>query len=163
MSVSPLPRARNRRAFSLVELTVVVVVIGVLAAVGVSRLGNYDRQAAQATFINDLRIFRQAAEIYHDQTDLWLEDSSSGTLPDGWGPYVDVKRWTSATPIGGCWDFEYNSFSLTSGFGVHFYRYPPRRGDAYMQEIDARFDDGDLESGLFRKIAWDRYYLILEE
>lgn len=155
--------SRTRPGFSLVELTVVIVVIGVLAAVAASRFSNYDRRADQAAFINDLRIFRQAAEIYHDQTGRWLEDSSSGHLPQDWDPYVDSARWTCVTPIGGCWDFEYNSFSITSGFGVHFYRYPPRRPDSYMREIDESFDDGDLSTGIFRKIAWDRYYMILEE
>jgi prepilin-type N-terminal cleavage/methylation domain-containing protein len=152
-----------RRGFSLVEMSIVVVMIGILAALAASRYGSYDRLSAQATFINDIRIFRQAAEVYYDQTGTWLEDSSSGRLPGGWGPYVDADRWESATPIGGCWDFENESFGLTSAFGVHFYRYPPRRDDSYMVQIDAEFDDGDLSTGMFRKIAWDRYYCVMEE
>ncbi len=32
-----------------------------------------------------------------------------------------------------------------------------------MAEIDAKFDDGDLSKGKFRKIASDRYYFVLED
>jgi hypothetical protein len=47
--------------------------------------------------------------------------------------------------------------------GVHFWGggvvHP---GDAYMQEVDALCDDGELTTGSFRKIANDRYYLIIQ-
>jgi hypothetical protein len=32
-----------------------------------------------------------------------------------------------------------------------------------MQQIDAAMDDGDLATGAFRKIAGDRYYMVVVE
>ena len=32
------------------------------------------------------------------------------------------------------------------------------RDDAYMTQVDSLFDDGNLSTGGFRKIAADRYY-----
>ncbi len=35
------------------------------------------------------------------------------------------------------------------------------KDDAYMTQVDSLFDDGDLHSGYFRKVAGNRYYYIV--
>ncbi len=56
------------------------------------------------------------------------------------------------------------SYGLTSSLGVHFKNGTgDRKDDAYMQEIDAIIDDGDLASGSFRKLAPRRYYFVVAE
>lgn len=47
--------------------------------------------------------------------------------------------------------------------GVHFWGGGPAKDDAYMQQIDAVVDDGELTTGWFRKIAGDRYYFIIAQ
>jgi prepilin-type N-terminal cleavage/methylation domain-containing protein len=147
---------------SMVEMLAVVVILAVLAALAMTRFSAASETGRQEAFLHDLQIFLQASEMYIQQTGEYLEDSSSGHLPRGWEDYVDVAKWTAATPIGGCWDYEKDSGGIRSGFGVHFYRYEPTRDEAYMQQIDAMFDDGDLFTGRFRRIASDRYYYIIE-
>jgi len=55
---------------------------------------------------------------------------------------------------------ELNSFGITSALGVHF-NDGTNPGDAYMQEIDQIYDDGNLATGGFQKIAVNRYYFII--
>ena len=158
-----VPNRRNHnRATSLVELVAVIAIVAILAGIAVSRYRSYVKGQAQKAFVQDMRVFLQAAEMYHQQTGEYLEDSGSGTLPRGWADYVDVDRWLKATPVGGCWDFEKDSFGIKSGFGVHFIKFEPKRDPVYMREIDGLLDDGILETGRFRRIAADRYYYIIE-
>ncbi|MFP4354784.1 MAG: prepilin-type N-terminal cleavage/methylation domain-containing protein [Phycisphaerae bacterium] len=152
----------SQQGFSLVEVVAVVAILAIVAAIAVTRFAVGAAGAERKAFIQDVQIFLQASEMYIQQTGEYLEDSGSGNLPRGWEDYVDVEKWTSPTPIGGCWDYEKDSWGIKSGFGVHFHRYKPYRDAGYMLEIDEMFDDGDLTTGRFRQIASDRFYYIIE-
>ena len=150
--------------FTLIEVLVVVVLLGVLATLIVPSFAGHTDNAEQIAFATDVKVFRNAALVYMAKTEAYLEDSPSGQCPAGWEDYIDVDRWTSPTPIGGLWDFELDSFGIKSAFGVHFSGgNGANPGDVYMQKIDAILDDGDLATGVFQKIAADRYYYIIEE
>jgi prepilin-type N-terminal cleavage/methylation domain-containing protein len=153
----------RRTGFTLIEILIVVIVLGILAAIVIPQFVSATDDAARASFIANIRIFGEAAKRYMLDTGEYLEDSASGTLPAGWEPYIQELRWTEVTPIGGRWDFELDSFGIKSAYGVHFNGEGDTRDDAYMQEIDALIDNGDLTTGPFRKLAGDRYYWVLEE
>ena len=76
---------------------------------------------------------------------------------------ADPPRLDYFTPIGGQRDTELDSYDIRAALGVHFNGEGPIRGDDYMLEIDELFDNGDLASGAFQKIADNRYYYILAE
>ena len=151
-----------KRGFTLVEILIVVVILGILAAITIPMFTDAANGARQTVFVTDVREFAKAAHLYRVETGEYLEDSSSGTLPAGWAPYVDENKWTQPTPIGGVWDMELNSFSITQALGVHFDGTGQTRDDAYMLEIDRAFDDNNLATGAFREIADNqRYYYVL--
>lgn len=154
--------ARVRQAFTLVEILVVVVILGILASVVAGQFVSVTDEAKRGAFVAELKIFSDAANLYFAREGSFLEDSSSGEMPRGFEAYTDADEWTNGTPIGGVWDAELNSFEITSGLGVHF-NGGVRRDDAYMTLVDQAFDDGSVESGLFRRIAAGRYYYIIEE
>lgn len=52
----------NRRGFTMIELLIVVVIIGVLAAIAIPRFRDSKRQAYQAAMKSDLRNIVSAAE-----------------------------------------------------------------------------------------------------
>ena len=152
----------NRLGFTLIEVLIVVTLLGVLAGIVVPSFKDMGDEAQHATFVTNVRTFEEAAKLYMAKTGDYLEDSSSGECPAGWEDYVDESAWTRNTPIGGVWDFEQNSFGITSAFGVHFMGgHGTHPGDAFMTEIDILIDDGDLTTGIFQKIAPDRYYYII--
>lgn len=64
---------------------------------------------------------------------------------------------------GRVWDAELMEQGITSGVGVHF-QGVTNPGDDFMADIDARFDDGDLTTGVFRRLQDNtRFYDIIAE
>jgi len=149
--------------FTLIEILIVVVILGVLAAIVLPQFVGVTGDVERATFVADVRIFANCARRYMLDTGGYLEDSASGVCPAGFEPYMQEAKWEEITPIGGLWDAELDSFGIKSAFGVHFNGEGETRDDAYMLLIDDAFDDNDLATGAFRKIADGRYYFILED
>ena len=149
--------------FTLIEILIVVTLLGVLASIVVPSFVSADDDAQYNAFVANVRSFAGAARVYMEKTGQYLENSNSGDCPAGWEPYVNEQAWTNDTPIGGVWDVELNSFGIVSAFGVHFIAgHGAIRDDVYMMEIDRIMDDGNLATGIFRKIDSNRYYYILE-
>ncbi|MEM9915733.1 MAG: type II secretion system protein [Planctomycetota bacterium] len=156
--------ARRRRGFTLVEILIVVVILGVLAAIVIPQFADATSQSSQSVFVTNLRHYTEAAQLYMFDTGDFPPDSSSGQLPSGFEEYINPDQWTAGTPIGGVWDIEYeDSGGVTSALGVHFDGTGQTRDDMYMREIDALVDDGDLATGRFRKLEDGRYYSIIRE
>ncbi len=151
------------RAFTLVEILIVVVILGILAAFVIPLFANATRDSEKASFAESLRTFYHAAILYETQENTILPDGSSGTIPPGMEGYIRGEQWTRPTPIGGVWDTEANSFGITSAIGVHFNGQGASQDDAFMTTIDQFIDDGILASGAFRKLDADRFYMVVQE
>lgn len=154
--------SRPSAAFTLVEILIVVVILGVLAAIVIPMFADASEDAQKVAFTTDVRIFTEAAILFHQEQGVYLEDSASGQLPLGFDPYIEEEKWLAETPLGGVWDSEQSSFGITSGLGVHF-NGGSQPDDAYMTDVDRILDNGDLASGAFRKIAADRFYSIIAQ
>jgi prepilin-type N-terminal cleavage/methylation domain-containing protein len=154
---------RRLDGFTLIEILIVVIILGVLAAIVIPQFLGVTGDVERGTFVADVRIFGNAAERYRLDTGEYLEDSASGVCPAGLEAYIEEAKWESVTPIGGVWDAELDSFGIKSALGVHFNGEGETRDDAYMLLIDEAFDNGDLATGMFRKLADDRYYFVLED
>ena len=59
--------ARRKRAFTLVELLVVIIIIGILAAVAIPQFGDSSADAKVSALKENLRTLRTAIEKYHIQ------------------------------------------------------------------------------------------------
>lgn len=153
----------SRAGFTLIEILIVVVILGILAGIVVGLFSSFREEAERSAFMTNGRAFVEAAKRHRLSTGGWLEDSSSGALPAGFEEYINISSWTGSTPLGGVWDSELNSFGIVSGLGVHFDGTGSTRDDAFMTDVDSMLDDGDLATGGFRKLAGDRYYFVLAD
>ena len=123
---------------------VVVVIIGLLAALAIPAAQRVRRAAINSRFLNDLRIVQGAAETYAMENGGWPPDGQSA-IPPELAAYLK-KGFDPASPIGGVWDWDMNVFGVQAGISVQ----GPTISTEQLLEIDAKIDDGDLSTGRFR-------------
>jgi len=138
---------RSHGGFTLVEVMVVVVIIGLLAAVAVPTAARVRRKTQNSRFVNDLRAFSQAFETYAMKSGMWPPNGSSGVVPTGMSGELRDANWQAVNSLGGRWNWDYKTGGITAGISVSGVTV----ADAQMTEIDAKIDDGNLATGIFIK------------
>ena len=82
----------NRKGFTLIELLIVVVIIGILAAIAIPKFANTKEKAVVASMKSDLRNLVTAQEAFFSDN----QDYAGG------GPYIgDGTVYTQANGLGG--------------------------------------------------------------
>ena len=77
-----------RRAFTLIELLIVVVIIGILAAIAIPKFANSKRQAYVAAMKADLRNLACAQEVFKGDSLYYLNATTANT-----------KYWQATTGV----------------------------------------------------------------
>ena len=158
-TLSPQPPRPRRAGFTLVEIMVVVVIIGLLAALAIPAFQKVQRAAQNNRVANDFRVFAQAFETYAAQNGAWPANVGPAVVPAGMSNAdFKVSVWQTATTIGGRWNWDQNIAGFTAGISISSFTCT----DAQLQEIDAKLDDGDLTTGNFQKVSSNRVMYILE-
>jgi prepilin-type N-terminal cleavage/methylation domain-containing protein len=62
-----VPRRHARRGFSLIELVIVVVIIGIIAAIAIPRMSRGASAADDSALAQNLQIIRSAIELYQTE------------------------------------------------------------------------------------------------
>ena len=140
------------RGFTLVEIMVVVVIIGLLAALAIPAMKRVQRATQNNRAANDFRVFAQAFEVYSTTNGTWPNNVAAGVIPSLPVPMTgDFKSdtWQSETVIGGRWNWDQGNFGFAAGISISNFTCD----DAQLAEIDAKIDDGDLTTGNFQKVA----------
>lgn len=147
---------RSLRGFTLVEIMIVVIIIGLLAALAIPTIHNSQRAAKGATFINDVRTYGAAAEVFSLETGDYPDAAGAAVMPAGLEEYIPTTKWTATTPIGGSWNFLKNSNGIVSALGATGYTATVGQ----LMHIEAKFDDGSLTTGKLQTIAGGYYYIV---
>ncbi len=113
-SISQNLSYQSKRGFTLVE----IMIIGILAAMGGVAF-KHTRERAVATRIgNDLRVFADAFQTYALEMGDYPADVGPATVPSGMEDYVNSSLFTSTTPAGGSYDWDYGVFGITAAVSV---------------------------------------------
>ncbi|MCA9294355.1 MAG: prepilin-type N-terminal cleavage/methylation domain-containing protein [Phycisphaerales bacterium] len=162
-----------RRGFTLMEVMTVVVILGILIALISFSVMWMIKAAERAAFAANLRGFANAAHMYRTEYGYYPPDAEPGELPPGMEKFLDADEWASSRPFGGHWD-------ITSGGGPHGTQFGigvamadgivDEEGDvvreqayASLTSLDDEIDDGNLNTGNFRRIGEGRFYLVIAE
>ena len=135
-----------RRGFTLVELVVVILILGILAGVAAPKLLNNTEEANKNAFITQLYIFVDGFTLYAAQKGGFPAGESPGVLPSGVENFISAKGFARPTPFGGQWDYLAGAQGQNPSVGAEFPTtdWP---GDAVFQQLDNEIDDGDTSTG----------------
>jgi prepilin-type N-terminal cleavage/methylation domain-containing protein len=150
---------RGRRAnagFTLLELSIVIFIISIVAAFAIPALKQVSLRARASTVENDLRVFAAAFQAYaHDHGDWPGGDAVPGQFPPGMAGYLAKTNWERPSPIGGRYTWAPNS--LQQGERYHAVVVissvegnPVTTEKNQLELIDRDMDDAALDTGNFR-------------
>ncbi len=154
------PSLRRRKAgFSLVEIMITVVIIGIIAMMAYPAFAKIRRSAQNSRFLSDLRTFSQTFELNSMESGLWPAATAAGAVPAGMAGNFPRDAWINPSSVGGVWSWDINNNGVVASILVS----GVTATDVQMSIIDRRSDDGDLNTGLFRKVGAGQFMYILQE
>jgi len=165
---TPFPR-RPRRAcgFTLVELMVGVVIVGLLVALAIPAFRKV-RNTSQAKIVtNDLRVFAGAFQSYNSQNARWPAETAAGVYPTEMAALLNRTNWMRVTPFGGSYNWDNNQthggrrYAAAIAISATAAR-PITAPQAVWQLVDKQVDDGNLSTGNFFLGASSRPVFIIQ-
>ena len=151
---------KNRTGFTLVEIMIVVVIIGLLAAMAIPAFQRVRMSSRHSALANDFRVFAEAFESYSLEYGQFPADSNIGVIPPGvtaTSSSLDLNSFAATTPIGGNYDWDYNVFGKFAAISVA----DATISDAELLAFDEKYDDGNLATGTYQGNT-GRYSFILQ-
>ena len=151
---------RRSKGFTLVEILIVVVILGILAAMVVPRFADGRQRAADAAFTATLRDLIRVSQVYHSRYGDLPAQAPESAVPDVlFAESGRVANFPLRTPLGGFWHVGEFGSPARHGVGVWW------PGDEFdvegrVKRVDEAIDDDDPDGGRFVRIGAQYYWLI---
>lgn len=146
-------------AFTLVEIMVVVAIVGILVSIGIPSFAKARNQSRISRYLNDIRQAIDYIELYATENGSYPPDRMPRQAPDGLHEYVKRFDWSADTPLGGQWDWDFQSVGITAGVTV----IGATASLADLLQVDQKIDDGNLVTGRFRRTGAGGYTYVVAD
>ena len=165
LSITTKNYMRDKRAWTLVELVMVIVLVAILAGIGVVKFNEVIESSRVSKAVAEVNAIKKALLAFYGDLGAFPPDVGTDTDPglaynkgswSNWnGPYID--KWPDKTPWGGSYDYEYwnCSWADKDGTAGNEVLISVRGGSGYggnmttedATNIDRLLDDGNLNTG----------------
>jgi len=144
-------RPNRSRGFTLVEIMVVIVIIGLLAAMSLPTYRRVTLRSKTVAVVNDLRTYSTAFITYNLQNGRWPLDGTSQVIPTELTGSIPLG-FTQKSPIGGVykWNYDVSADGITAKAAILIETISgnPLSDDQDLRlMIDRELDDGVLDQG----------------
>ena len=159
---------RGAHGFTFLEVSVVVVIISVVAALAVPIVKQASREARSTIVANDLRIFSAALQTYARERGDWpAGNSEPGVFPPGMEGYLRTTNWARRTPLGGFYTWSPNTLQqgqrYRAAIAIASVGADKISSDrAQFVDLDRKLDDGILDTGQLRLGFRNHPFYVLE-
>ena len=159
---------RGAHGFTFLEVSVVVVIISVVAALAVPIVKQASREARSTTVANDLRIFSAALQTYAQERGDWpAANGEPGVFPPGMEGYLRTTNWARRTPLGGFYTWSPNTLQqgqrYRAAIAIASVGADKISSDrAQFVDLDRKLDDGILDTGQLRLGFRNHHFYVLE-
>jgi prepilin-type N-terminal cleavage/methylation domain-containing protein len=150
------PKRKPAKGFTLVEIMITMMIIGLLATIALPGLKRARENAANARFASDLHVASGAFDEFAISNRGYPTDATPGVVPTGMTEYLSKMRWNQDTSLGGQWDWDYRVFGVKAGISV----YQPTASTGQIQRLDELIDDGNPNTGNFRSRSSGYIYVL---
>jgi len=127
-----MKRTRKQNGFTLVELMIVIVIIGILAGVVLMNVGPQTDKARRARAVADIKEMDSALEIYHADSGVYpstqqglqalVTQPTNPPVPRNWqGPYLKNRSKPPLDPWGTDYRYLYPGQHNPNGFDLFSY------------------------------------------
>lgn len=145
----------RRKGFTLIELVMVIVILGILASTAVVRINNLIQSGRVSKAVSEVNIIKKALMSYYGDKGYFPAEVPAGVDPGLAPDYIDA--WPAQTPWGGEYDYNYGSYTAfdhdgTAGNEVYISidQGSTPLSSSVRTEVDNLLDDGVTSSGNVR-------------
>jgi prepilin-type N-terminal cleavage/methylation domain-containing protein len=168
--MSPAARRRPIKAFSILELMIVVTIIGIVSALARPAFTRVLVSVRGNAVMNDFRVFAAAFSQYaHTNGAFPASYTTAGGFPTTMNGLINQTQWKRRAPIGGNYAFlkdntiggvRYRALIRVSGSGAAAITFT----SAQLLRLDQKSDNGSLTTGqLFTNGAALNTYYVVEQ
>ncbi len=149
-------RVRKSGAFTLVEIMIVVVIIGLLAAMAIPALNKVRAKSQATTIANDIRTFRDAIEAFVLENGVFPQMTGGG-YPAVFSGWISESKWQEGSSLsGGSWDYYSPGGAYIPELVLDT---PGQDNSAIFALVDEILDNGNATTG---QLTYQAEYLLYQ-
>jgi len=137
-----------RGGFTLVELVVVVLILGILAAVATPHMLGVSDRAEAASIVSNVQTIFAAVELYAAENGHLPADTPNGQTPVALEPFVKTDFFAETTALGGKYDWNGPTTGApVVGVGIRVSSWSNPSVLRIYAAIEEHADDGATDAG----------------